>query len=573
MKKNYFTIGIVISLIALLVVPSVFLIAPQRVYAYGPVVVVGDTSTTNITTMVKSTITAIQSGLNQLNTFTTKMAETARWYNENVLQPLSFVLSGNLIKMLTAGVIAFVIGKANGTGIPQFVTDVNQSLQVAADSQALAYITNVGRTNSPFSYSISSALNTDYLSRTSLRGFWIQNMNTLAASSPYPYGYLAGDWVQGGIAEWFALTTEVQNNPYTLAQASRAQLANIVGPGAGGVTGTRLAELNWGQGFFSWCGPSGSLSVSGYASTTKSINPGDPCTDKNGNKGIIKTPGSVINATLNKVLGARQDKIVRMGNVGPEINSILGNIATVVQTVKFASNILGGSSNSPFSGGLLGVGNTSSANPISRLAQFQNSSGALGITDSHIYKSAATLPSSGSDMLKRVSLYKTAWDTILATANTASTSVMSLETACLNVATSTAVSANFVENATIQANVARLAFTTEVVPVFVQVASANTSADTATSLVNKIQAELTSGNTDINSTYTSDIQTLQTKPPTMVDVANVQQNAQTLGGAVATPGGSLVVAQTSSSIVDQMTLISANADALKVSVCTIKKLK
>src|SRR3989344_8405212 len=112
--------------------------------------------------------------------------------------------------MITAGVIAFVIGKANGTGVPQFVVDVQRSLQTVGDSRALAFFDQYGRnSNSPFAASITSSLRNSYLQKTSLAGFWAANMNTLARFSPDVNAYLAGNWSQGGVAAWFALTTQV----------------------------------------------------------------------------------------------------------------------------------------------------------------------------------------------------------------------------------------------------------------------------------------------------------------------------------------------------------------------------
>ena len=65
------------------------------------------------------------------------------------------------------------------------------------------------------------------------------------------------------------------------------------------------------------------------------------------------------------------------------------------------------------------------------------------------------------------------------------------------------------------------------------------------------------------------MQTLQTMPPTAEDVAALQQESQDFGGigAQENPAGSLTVSA-NPSVVDQMNLISANAQALKTSVCT-----
>ena len=55
--------------------------------------------------------------------------------------------------------------------------------------------------------------------------------------------YLNGNWSQGGVGAWFALTTQIQNNPYTKYQSSQSQLSTIVGEGGGAIP-ARLAELD-----------------------------------------------------------------------------------------------------------------------------------------------------------------------------------------------------------------------------------------------------------------------------------------------------------------------------------------
>ena len=73
---------------------------------------------------ISSTIQIIQQTITSAATVTSAAAGQALVFNVYVLQPLAFVLSGNLLKVMTQGIIAFVIGQANGTGIPQFVADI-----------------------------------------------------------------------------------------------------------------------------------------------------------------------------------------------------------------------------------------------------------------------------------------------------------------------------------------------------------------------------------------------------------------------------------------------------------------
>ena len=632
MSKSPFAATLAILLTITLIAPSAFLIAPQKIHAQGFPVYDNAAFWPTLKTSVESTITAIKSTITAIAAPVAAAAETAQMVNDYVLGPLAFVLSGNLLKLMTAGVISFVIGKANGTGIPQFVVDVQKSFQTVSDVRTLAYFDQYMRSSqSPYTGSIVSALRKEYLNKTSLAGFWAANMDTLARSSPNVNAFLAGNWSQGGVGAWFALTTQIQNNPYTKYQNARDQLGNLIGPGAGGATSVRAAQLAQNQGFTSWCGSSdgflGSITTTAtplaadasaataanaayiaaynaaaadpsdvalqaavvtarnaadaaaatYAAARASsdgaanaspigVNPGDPCTNADGTPGTIKTPGSVIVAGLNKVLGGQQDSIVRMGNVGPEINKILGNIATVIKTVDFAVKILGG----PGSGGLFGVDQPSGSNSTSRLMQYQNSPGNLGVTQASVYQTAATLPSSGSDKLGLVMQYESAWNSIRGAANTASTSVTALASFCIAqqaVASSTPATdfTNFMSASNAQVSAAQTALARDIAPVLAQASTASTTIAAARAMVLKVQTELNSNAEGAGGAYAADIQTLQAMPPTIQDVANAQQNAQVFETSVANPAGSLAVS--GGSPVDQMNLISTNAAALR-SVCT-----
>ena len=329
--------------IAVLLAPSVFLALPQKTYALT-VEIVGDVSEPAITTSInsiitseKSTFIAIKETLNLISTYTNTAANVAQEINMYVLQPLAFILSGNLLKMITAYVISFVVGETNGTGAPQFVQNLQGHMQMVGDNQASAFFVQFGRnSNSPFASAIASSLRTHYLQNTSSAGFFAANRNTFVNSSPNPNAFLAGDWSQGGTRAWFALTTQTQNNPYTFYAFSQTHLYSLVG----GATAARLAELNWGQGFLSWCGGTvESDSVTGEVGTA----PGDACKKKDGTYGTVKTPGSTIKAALDKALGSTQDKLAGMGQLASEVGNILGDIGTVMSTVQFATHLLGGS--------------------------------------------------------------------------------------------------------------------------------------------------------------------------------------------------------------------------------------
>lgn len=604
MSTRPFTLALALLISTVLIAPSALFMAPDRAQAQAgealgvPTAGIG---MTDWTTALKSTFSAVQEALIQISTYTSAAADVANFINAQVLQPLAFVLSGNLMKMLTASVTGFVIGKANGTGIPQFVVDVQKSMRTVADSQALAYLKQVNLTNSPFSSSITAALRSDYLQGSSLKGFWDANLCSLSNASPNVPAYLAGNWSQGGVAAWFALTTESQNNPYTLYLNTSAQMRNVIGPGVAGVTGARTQTLAWGQGFMSWCGTSDAATQSQAGALTSmdaciaqgntptycdkifadaggavgGINPGDPCM-KDGVAGTIQTPGSVINSTFAKILGGQQDQIVRMGNIGPQITSILGNIANVVNTVKFASSLLGGGS----SGGLLNAGQ-----PGGQLAQFSPqqdtngnfTSGYLGATDASIYSaavnSAVTAASNvsttsavaaaeapvvigegsaagsvGSDMLSRAQSYQTAWESISGVANAASSAVQDLVTACTNYGNSSQVVA------------AQTTLADVIDPTLAKAAAAPAIAAAALA-----QDALVKSETSSSPSYSADLQKLQTMSPTYAESSQARSDSVSYRGASASPYGSLTVS--GGSLTDRLNLIRTNAETLRATTC------
>lgn len=621
---------------------------------------------------VTSAISLIKQAISTVSEATSAAAAGALVFDKYVLQPLAFVLSGKLLKALTAGVIAFAIGKANGTGIPQFMADIQVSLQTATDARTLAFLNEYMRSSrSPYAGSIVAALRRDYFDQTSLAGFWAANMDTLRRTSPNPYGYLGGNWALGGVEAWFALTTQDNNNPFMLYLNASQKLGSLIGPNpVPGIAGVKAADIRNGGGFASWCGersetlgqmPSGAESAAsenltavtgsayqdaydeahnsfleahpvGNLSRTASIevyaaaaeagreagevaeatartgftdsfqnnpqstNPGDPCVTSDGTMGIVKTPGSVIAASLNKVLGGQQDNIVRMGNAGPEITNILANIATVMRTIDSAAKILGG----PGSGGLFGIDSAPSGQ-TSLFRQQYGTDGNLGATTGTVYRGAAALPVSGSDMLARVAQYETAINSVRGVAITASTTTISLRDFCIaqrNIASTTLDAlptpqafanslANsgltteqmqtriqshtqyyenlgaFLVESTTQANTASTVFTTTIAPAFTQIETSSTTIATARAFVRRIQDNLASNTAN---TYTDDIQRLQTMSPTLRDVEEIQTATLRTQTAVATPPGSLNISGGTG--VDRLILIGTNAETLKAAKCT-----
>ena len=522
MKSNFRMSVLAILITIIVIAPSAFLFAPPKAHAiFG----IGDIDF-DPTNFIENTITAIATPV-------AAIADTLSQVNSYVLQPLALALSGNLLKSITASVTSFVTGKSNGTGKSQFSTNLQGELQTTGDVQALAFFAKLKSSNSPFAAAITSSLTNNYLQNTSLAGFFASNQCTLSKSSPNINSFLAGNWSEGGVGAWFALTTQNQNNPYTLYQTSQSQLASVVSA----AQSAQVTQLNWGQGIASWCGP-----------TTSSSGSSASCTNKDGSPGKVQTPGSVIAASLNKALGTDQDKLAQLGSAGSEINSLLSDVGTVMQTMTLMTSIVNGASN----GGLLGVSNTSATNRTSAFSQYQ-STGFLGATPaSTVNAVASTLTVTTSSMQNNISKYQSAWNSINTMANTASTSIMALinNNGCIY-------------NETQAKSEAQTALTTEIAPVVAQVSVALTTVANANALLQKLQNDPT---TDSSGTaYALDIATLQTTSPTNADVASAQGNATENGTAL--PGSDNPFDVSGGSITDQMDLISQIANYYNSTLC------
>jgi hypothetical protein len=546
MMRTRFASFVASALMVAVIAPVAFTAAAPRAYAIDDVIahVVSDTSATNIGTLIKSTLTSVA-------TFTSSVANVALQIDKYVLEPIAYVVSGAMLRSLVSGIIAFVAGTANGTGVPQFVTNVAGNLQKVGDVQTVAFLNNYAQSSkSPFSASIVSSLRTNYLQQATLAGFFAANQSTLSAASPNPTAFISGNvgsWAQGGIPAWFALTTQSQNNPYAQYNNAQLELSKVVT----GAQQVRLQELNWGNGFLSWCGatPKGVTAPAGFL-------PGDACTKADGTTGAILTPGAVIKASLDKAIGTPIDRLINVGNVAPEVNTIFSNLATVMKTVSLGQQILGQLGSCGLSGvvGACSSSGLASGSSASPLSQYQNSS-ELGVSLASVYANPTTQAAAGGGMPDRIQQYQSDWNTIGQAADAATASLQALISYCQSQPGATAQQ---------QAALAQQALDTQVAPVTQQFAQANSIILAAEALVQRLASETPTDSSATAaaataSSFASDTLQLSTMSPTPSDVANADQQATTFGDAQANPTGSLNV--TATSLVDKMNLLNANAQA------------
>lgn len=232
MSKKIFTSALAMLFIIAFVAPAAFLIAPQKASAQSSGGSIGCIAgllglAGNVTSIVGVPVSnmTIQTG-----TSFTAGATTGDCLYNVIVVPILRAMIRAFLQAITKATINWING-ANGTGQSSFVQNLAVHLQSVGDSAGLSFISQVSANafgNSPFSSSIASALQTNYSQGTSLAGFFAANQCTLSKSSPNINSFLAGNWSQGGIGAWFALTTQTQNNPYTLFLAAQSQMGGNV---------------------------------------------------------------------------------------------------------------------------------------------------------------------------------------------------------------------------------------------------------------------------------------------------------------------------------------------------------
>lgn len=561
MSKKAFTGALAVLLTVTLVTPAALLSVPPRAQAAGQSCiggviggVIGSAAASAVTVPVSDKPdTAVNSS--------TAGSTAASCVYEMILIPLAKAAIRAILQQMTASVISFINGN-NGTGHPSFVPNLSVHLQAVGDAVAVSFIARTATAfNSPFGHAISSSLQLNYNLQTSLAGFYRANQCTLFGASPNVNSFLAGNWSQGGVGAWMALTTQNQNNPYTLYQAALGQL----GVNVGQAQADRRQDLSQSGGLLSWCGgdstatPSMTISQEtagaaqaqcinnggtadqcqtvydtylGDVGTSVAVSPKTPCTNPDGTPAKVLTPGSVVKSEADQALGAGWSQLISAQDIDTSLTLIAGALI---------GQVLGGV------GGMLGASVTVNGRPAitTQLQNFSASNAAAASAASSLAQTTITT----------LGTYTTAWSTITTAANTASSSVIALQNSCPQ-----------------QTNAVQTALANEIAPVISQGTQALTSAAFTRALANRVLAEAaaaTSATTASNGAagaLGADTQALAAAPPSIADVVNAQTSAGTSTGARATPSGSLTVS--GGTIVDQMNLISANADAMRPS-CNI----
>lgn len=544
MSKKLLAIALTILTVIIFVAPISLFIAPQRVSAsdWSEGVSVSGSSSVGGASCAGGAIgglfgiigaafnlggAAVPTNSNAANTNEGSILGTTagQCIYEIVLKPLARAMIRMALQQITAGIINWING-GNGTGQPSFVLNLSVHLQSVGDAVALPFITTVRTAMNPtFGASIASSLLRKYAQQTSVGGFLAANQSTFARVSPNPDAFLAGNFSQGSIPAWFSLTTKSNNNPFMIADASENQLNNLVNQ----AKVNRRQDLNQSGGYLSWCGVNQTTTEDNDGTAMElGVNPGVSCI-KDGKEGNVQTPGTVIrDFTKKAVVDSGMDQLINPQDLDVAFSAIV--------TALFR-NVLGGT-------GLFGSSQTTGAQSSAITSQLNNTA-----TDNSSAMTAANTVADAA--IARVNNSNIAWNTIATAANSAFQAATSLKNTCTSQATNAQ---------------AAIAQATQVINQTQTVSSATSDTHVAALNLKQEAATVTTTNVTAMNKLTADTQTLSTMPPTAADVTYAQNQANAYDGATASPEGSLNVS--GGSLVDQMNLISKNAQALNASCVT-----
>jgi hypothetical protein len=385
------------SCVVLLTVTIMFGIAPRPAHAlFGMGDIVLDPGN-----LVQNTLTAIKS-------------VTGCDLKECALDPLAWFVAKIAIQSMTKSVVNWINSGFHGS--PAFVGDLEGHLQVVGDAAAYGFLkelTTNAAINSPFRSQIVKAAALGYYAATSKDAYFQVNTYTLNRFTTNDKAFLAGDFSKGGWGAWYGAWMNPQNNPYGASMA----IGDAINARVTATKDKTMVQLNWGQGFLSWCGDvdvnkdgvSGSVDETETVEVTalKSTDPSG-CTKSDGTPGQTQTPGTVIQTQLNQTLGLNGNTLV----TADEFDEIIGALMSqLVNQVVGSSGLRGVASVSSGGSGFIDLATDPS----------QLSTGGSSVTSS--------MSNTVSSQITQVTNYQDAWKKIGDEAGLAKTALANCLTA------------------------------------------------------------------------------------------------------------------------------------------------
>lgn len=323
------------------------------------------------------------------------------------LDTLAWQVGKIALQTMTKSMVNWINSGFNGS--PAFVTDLQAHLQGVGDVVAGALLNQIASSaglKSPFQSQLVGALTTAYfLSTADSVTARVGNYN-LNQYSSNDAAFLRGNFAEGGWTAWYHAITNPQNNPFGAEIVLEDDLHMKVTE----AQGNAQIQLNWGQGFLSWCGDKDPEPTANGQIETINVT-GQTCLDKDGKPGTIKTPGSVIQSQINQTLGLTGNTLV----TADEFNEVIGALMS-----QLTSQVLGA--------GLSAIGGTSSGGN-GYLDQATNPSQITSATQAS--NSNALTLSSVQSSLAAAEQYQTDWKTIGDEAKLADANVNTLNVACV----------------------------------------------------------------------------------------------------------------------------------------------
>jgi len=357
---------------------------PAHTHAQAPVIEVGPALVTQKLTLVETGISAIKNAAQV----------TKDW----ILDDLAYQVANLAIQSMTKSIVNWINSGFDGS--PAFVTDLNTNLRGVADTVAARFFEELSSQDiatTPFQDKVLDSVRLAYYLRTSPESFYTRNPYTLDQVSPDSRAFLAGDFSQGGFNALFSAVMNPSNNPYGAQMLANRALEDAVA----GATGNRLEELQWNSGFLSWRGECEEMSEPGV----ESLAANEKCLSYE-----IKTPGSVIMESLNKVEGVPFDRLV----AADEFNEILGALLN-----QLALQLIGGGDG----GGVRGVSQPSSGGGTPFINQTSGgTSGQTGVGGTPDVSTAATARAYRQSVdlhLGTVGFYANSWRNVATAASAA----------------------------------------------------------------------------------------------------------------------------------------------------------
>lgn len=291
--------------------------------------------------VAKSILTSITAGKGVVQSTISAVSSHALVTKEYALDPIVYALSQKAIQQLTNSTVTWI--NSGFQGSPAYATDLEATLQDAADQEAAGFLRQVAtdaKITSPFSDKVSQNILSAYYLSTGKDGFALQNPYTLNQVSSDDAAFLRGDFTKGGFQAWFATVLNPQNNPIGASNIVQNELNNRVSS----VQGKIHEELGWGNGVFSFR----KCDLSGQQGQNNTQTSQIPLLDSNGKPtgkftagpvgtvnltskttclaSHIETPGSVIAGSINHTLGLGADSLVQAKEIDEIVGALMGQL-------------------------------------------------------------------------------------------------------------------------------------------------------------------------------------------------------------------------------------------------------